>query len=111
MRALRDDLARAGVRACATCGARVEPQGNQPSSGVGFSTALHSVHPLDWLNIERSPALVWHGSPEAQRARAYMAATCRECHATTLFDRGWYTAGHGDLTMLSDEEQVEQDER
>ena len=111
MRALREALAAAGVRQCSICGFSTEVLhgASATGGGINFGFGDQWLNPLDWMDVERQPALVQHGSPEAPRTRAYITATCRRCFATTFFDRGWYSADHPDLTQLSDEEQVRRD--
>ncbi len=113
MRALRQYLADAGVRACATCGFSTELLNGPTESRTGnFIAFAHAAgHPMDWLNIERRPGLIWHGTPDAGRHHALMTTTCRRCLAVTHFDQGIYYDDHRDLTTLTDEEQVERDGR
>lgn len=113
MRRLRERLAAAGAHRCGVCGFSTQAlhAGDASEAGIGFAFGTSWLHPLDWMDVERRPALVWHGTPEAGRHRAHMAATCRRCTATTLYDRGWYSPDDPDLTTLSDEEQVERDGR
>ncbi len=84
-----------------------EPQQGRVGKFIAFGGMNRT--PLDWMNIDRQPALMWHGTPETGRHHALMAATCRRCSAVTHFHRGAYSPTHPDLTTLSDEEQVEQD--